>query len=201
MSDPIEWPSYRIGPKDHLHAVGVLVAAWNQIERTYSAFFQLILPWENHKIFEVLGNDSRWHMINDLVAARVDPDEAEAVRFFLKCAAICKENRNAVAHAEIDNPYKGDIIRLMKGLNKERTATREYWFTLESLRAMADDCFLTSTYGLNVWSSIHTRRMTHLPPEEQAKWLVALPPKFPQPRKWDQHSREEPQAAQPQPQS
>jgi hypothetical protein len=64
-----EWPPYDdLGSRDHLHAIGVIAAAWNFMESVYQAFTQLIFPFHirpSIRVFELLGNDSRWQLIQD----------------------------------------------------------------------------------------------------------------------------------------
>jgi len=44
MPNADNWPNYSLGPKEHLHAVGVLIAAWEHVEIAYQTLVQLVLP-------------------------------------------------------------------------------------------------------------------------------------------------------------
>jgi hypothetical protein len=83
-----EWPSYDdLGSKDHLHAIGVIAAGRSFIETQYQAFTQLI--FHHHikasiRVFELLGNDSRWQLIRDELALSLPERESDLVFAFLK---------------------------------------------------------------------------------------------------------------------
>jgi hypothetical protein len=44
MPNADNWPNYSLGPKEHLHAMGVLIAAWTHVETAYQALLQLVFP-------------------------------------------------------------------------------------------------------------------------------------------------------------
>jgi hypothetical protein len=71
MSNPQKWPTYDIGSHDHLHAVGVMIAAWNMVETAFQVFIQLVFP--NYMkaglhTFELLGYDERVKLIRSQLA-------------------------------------------------------------------------------------------------------------------------------------
>jgi hypothetical protein len=101
-NSPEEWPSYHIGTRDHLHAIGVLIAAWNEVENCYQAFIQQIFP-SNIKsavrTFQILNNDQRVKLIKDELITVLPEKEADCVEHFLTMANICYQNRNMFSHA------------------------------------------------------------------------------------------------------
>jgi hypothetical protein len=188
-----EWPPYDgFGSKDHLHAIGMIAAIWTSIERRYQAFIQLLFPTNVKaavKIFELLGNEGRWGLIHDELAPTLPPVEADLVEYFLKCAAICKENRNAVMHAHIfivEDPNNIGMNKLSSGTG----ITKQYQFDISAIRAIADDAHNTQQFGLNLWASISLRMSNEFWAQQgtQPQAFLPLPRKPVQPRKWDLRS-------------
>jgi hypothetical protein len=153
--------------------------------------------------FELMGNESRWQFIHDECARYLDPEETIHVLHFLKCAAICKENRNAVAHAKV-KPTGNGLLNLEKGRTKPDNLPRHYWLDVLALRQMADETYATSRYGGDIVRYALSRRF-QAPPEFQkiraALGQLTLPERPPLPRKWHLHSRPNPEDAAHQPQS
>jgi hypothetical protein len=156
-----EWPPYDdFGSKDHLHAIGVIAAGWNFIETRYQAFTQLIFPHHpkaSIRVFELLGNEGRWQLIRDELAPSLPESESELLLHFLKAAAICKENRNAVVHAQFFIVEDPNLLGLGKGRTKTLDAIRRYSFDVSSLRAIADEIREVGWFGLNLFASIQVR--------------------------------------------
>jgi hypothetical protein len=100
MEEPPEWPAYNIGSREHMHAIGILIAAWNSVEDAYQCFTQLVFP--NHmkagiQVFELMRNDERVKLIRSELPSIILKVEYDLVDYFLKCANICKQNRNSIA--------------------------------------------------------------------------------------------------------
>lgn len=194
---PDEWPPYlnRGRYTKHMHAVGVLIANWATVEGAYQALFQHLFFWNFQlglRSFELLGNQGRWELLNE-IGPQAAPEFAEHIHHFLKCAAICKENRNAVAHADYQNGPSDEIIRLLKGRNKDRTALRDYHFSVESIRQMADETHGTAMYGMLIFAHLEMKRTAPdgtIPRPDGPPLFVRLPSlqKPPVPKKWDLHS-------------
>lgn len=186
-----DWPTYKSGAsyKKHFHAVGVLVANWSMIERAYEALFQFMFQGNiklSQRSFELLGNQSRWQLISDICGELTTPEQAEHIQHFLRCAAICKENRNAVAHADYQNGPDEETIRLLKGRNKADDSVRDYHFNVASIRQIADEAHLVGEYGFLIFLHLESARV--IPPEHRATLHLPLLYKPPVPKKWDLHS-------------
>jgi hypothetical protein len=206
---PEEWPSYHIGTRDHLHAIGVLIATWNLVENCYQAFIQLIFQ-SNIKsavrTFQILNNDQRIKLIRDELITTLPENEADRVEHFLTMANICYKNRNVFAHATSHSIAENDKLRISKGAGKGRdNIGAQYLFSLDYLKEMADSTHETFMFGINVWSAIQFRQTidSYLaqgrpPPPFLLLHVPSLPEKPSLPRSWDQ-IREIPTPPQPPP--
>jgi hypothetical protein len=205
MGDSDHWPVYNIGSRDHLHAIGVVIAAWNMVETAFQTLIQLVFP---HNIkagihtFELLGNDERMKLIRAQLPDIANENELELLEHLIKSANICKEYRNVLAHTSYPNQPSEETILMLKGLSKDRSSTNLFKFTVTGIREMADATYITAQFGFALWSAINLRL-------SNASWaqhgvvptfLPSLPEKPPMPRNWGQ-IREGPKPAQPPPQS
>jgi len=204
-----DWPAFSNVPKEHLLAIGSLVVAWNEVETAYSAFFQLLLAAQVPAaidLFYLLGNDSRWQFISDESKRSLPASDAANVAYFLKCAAICKENRNAVVHADVSPQKDPTVVMLTKGRDPTKSFLKQYWLSVEALRQMADETRATALYGIRVWSHINITRTHAAAPAESKEFLAMVLRQSslerpPLPRKWHLHSLPNPASVPPPPQS
>lgn len=200
---PSVWPAYSIGSKDHLHAVGVLVANWNEVERAYQCLIQYAFLG-NVKLalrtFELLGNDQRMAFIRQECIPLATGEFAEHLNHFLACAGRCKENRNAIAHANFNYTADVSLLKIDRGRSKDGNSVPQYNFELSELRKIADEIHAVAEYGIRIWMALEILRTNHavggVPPHAAATLLLASPGKPAQPRKWSHRSRSIPQAAQ-----
>jgi hypothetical protein len=192
-TSPEEWPSYHIGTRDHLHAIGVLIATWNLVENCYQAFIQQIFP-SNIKsavrTFQILNNDQCIKLIRDELITVLPENEADRVEHFLTMANICYQNRNVFAHATSHSIAENDKLRISKGTGKDNIGA-QYLFSLDYLKEMADSTHETFMFGINVWGAIQTRQvrdsfLAQGRPPPPILHVPSLPKKPSLPRSWDQ---------------
>jgi hypothetical protein len=205
MAENSKWPLYDLGSHDHLHAIGVMIAAWNQVETVYQTFIQLIFP--DHMaagihVYELLGNDERAKLIRAHLPSIATNEEFGLVDHFLTYANICRVYRNILAHSGYANQPPDDLIRLTRGSSKDRKTLTSVQFSVAGIREMADTTYIAAQFGFAVWSAIQLRLSNE---SWAAKGVVpqfslSLPEKPPLPRSWDQ-IRANPKPAQPPPQS
>lgn len=186
------WPEYHIGTTEHIHAVGVLIANWNQIETAYQAFFQLIFPahcGSGIRAFQLLSNEQRVRLIRDELIAKLSGNEADWIDYFLKCANICYANRNVFAHAHAHPTPSEDKFRISKGTGRDNVGA-QYLFKLEDIRSMADEAHETFLFGIKTFAYFQSRAtIAHsLAGGQDASWVpqMPLPQKLSLPRSWDQ---------------
>jgi hypothetical protein len=168
MNNPLEeWPPYHIGTSEHLHAIGVLIATWNEVENCYQAFIQQIFPLNVKsavRTFQILNNDQRVRLIRDELITVLPGKEAGCVEHFLNMANICYQNRNVFSHATSHSAAENDKLRISKGTGKDNIGD-QYLFSLDYLKEMADSTHETFTFGINVWGTIQPGKL------EIATWL------------------------------
>lgn len=198
------WPPYKIGSRDHLHAVGVLIANWAEVEQSYQTLFQFMFSGQFNlgiRTFELLGNDGRAALIREECTAQAQPQFEDHLSHFLKCAAICKENRNAIAHAHFLPSQDPEFVVLDKGRDRAASQMKFYRFTVEAIRAMADETYVVAHYGREIWVYMELARTAahggFVPPHFAV--AAQTPPliKPPQPSKWNLRSQARAQEVQP----
>jgi hypothetical protein len=187
-----EWPPYHVGTRDHLHAIGVLIANWNQVETAYQALMQLIFPHHlksGIRVFQLFTNDQRVKLIRDELVASLSAEEADRVNHFLAMANICYANRNAFAHAQAHQTAHDDKFRISKGTGKENIGA-QYLFKLDDLREIADATHGTFMFCLNIFAHIQIKStiIDLARSGNDFSWcpLMPLPEKPSLPRSWDQ---------------
>lgn len=198
------WPTYNIGSKDHLHAVGVLVANWTTIEKVYSALFQFIFHGNfqpGMRAFELLGNSSRATLIREECFKVASPQFHKHIEYFLKCAAICKDNRNAVAHAHFVAPQNPAFAILDKGRSRDGNSIKFYRFTVSAIQEMADETHAVAMYGWHMLALMEVARAapynTSIPQHFVESARVPLLNRPTQPREWNLRSQAPEQEVQP----
>jgi hypothetical protein len=202
-----EWPPYHVGTRDHLHAIGVIIASWNQVEVCYQAFIQQIYPHNMKsavRVFQILNNEQRVRLIRDELISSLPQNQADLVAHFLTMANICYANRNALAHATPHNIAEDDKLRISQGTGKNNIG-KQYLFSLDALKEMADTTYDTFTFGISVFGMIQMSRAINdflaqgkIPPSHFR--IPSLPETPSLPRSWDQ-IREIPIPHQPPPRS
>ena len=171
--------------------MGVLIAAWKNVETAYQALVQLIFPQHlkaGIHTFELLGFDGWSKLIRAHFPDFATAEEIELVEHFIRSSNICKENRNVIAHAGHPGQGAGTTILMTGKVAKDRTSLDLICFDLQALREMADATFATANFGLNLWSAINMR-LSNASWQAQGvapKFFLPLPEQPPLPRKWDQ---------------
>jgi hypothetical protein len=160
MPNADNWPNYSLGPKEHLHAMGVLIAAWKHVETAYQTLVQLVFPQHlkaGIHTFELLGFDGWCKLIRAHFPDFATAEEMELIEHFMKSSNVCKENRNIIAHAGHPNQPAASTIVMAGKITKDRSKLDLIYFDLEALREMADATYTTGNFGFNVGSAILMR--------------------------------------------
>lgn len=187
-----EWPPYHDGLRDHLHAIGVLLANWNKVEFVLHWYVYAIFPsnlQSGQRVFEQLKHDGREKFIKTEVEIIGSSDEKELVSYFFECVNIIKDNRNLFAHNDYLPITSADMVLIAKKINKSNPSMKQIsTFSVLSLREMADAANTFADFGLNLVSAIQVR----LAKERAQKaglheyMHFPLPKKPPRPRKWEE---------------
>ena len=186
-----KWPDYHIGSHDHLHAVGVLIAAWNMIESAYEAQIQLVFPLHRmagYRAFELLSNDGRIKLIREGLSDILNVDEKAYFEYFFKSSNICRTNRNVLAHSSYFGQPSDTVLTLTTTNNRLQSAQPISAFSLISIKEMADATYRVAQFGFRMFITISSRRGHELLRSQGS--MVGLPPALPEkptlPRSWDQ---------------
>ncbi|MGY3036330.1 hypothetical protein ACVIIV_005500 [Bradyrhizobium sp. USDA 4354] len=146
MTSNSEWPNpnWHIGQTKHLHALGVITSAFNQLEFALLLFFKRYIvadPKAAQKLFTLLSNYNITELIRDAVEVR---EAHEIVRdsslHFLKGFEILEWNRNFLAHSHsiLNNPEQPHLT-FGKGSRSQLHVWSFAHMTLKEIRAVADD--------------------------------------------------------------
>src|SRR5262245_21459993 len=92
------WPSYRVGNKGHIHALGVVASTFNLLEFRFRSLFNLYFSLPTRMAFNLfaqINNERRSDLISQALDYSEHPQFIKAhVRHFLVGYRTCSENRN-----------------------------------------------------------------------------------------------------------
>lgn len=159
MSDPIEWPSYHSGPKEHVHALGVISLNFNYFEHLLLMLLEQHLDFKIARhVFTMLNNSNRPQLIRE--AFKIYEGDAEvtgcvdaALRYF----SVCVENRNNLAHGRLCT-YETDLLRVEKTTRGQGGFASEFLFKLEDLRQVADEIMIGADFVAELSGTLRGRK-------------------------------------------
>jgi hypothetical protein len=189
-SDDWPDPSYHIGQRDHLHALGVITASYNQLEFTLFVLFLRYLKMEPEpaqKVFVLMSNPNRIDLLRDAVTAEEkDPIVQDRVLYFIEAFETLASSRNFLAHSHtiLGTPDQ-DHLTFGKGSKRQPRNWSFAHMTLTDLRKIADDIrtYWSFGMGLDRWivgrsSGAHAHLL-----KTGRRSIPPLPEKPPQPAK------------------
>jgi hypothetical protein len=205
---PWSW-NWKFNPnlKEHMHALGVIAANYNELEGHFYLLFYLTLnKFEVGKIiFSKLNNAER--IETALKLAETEPANfRDLFRYFISGYGIASENRNILMHSKAHNAWPYDIsvshLTLAKPSKKSPDENNFISLDVPELRSIADDMARFGSFGFDLflwrlalltggiltWADGDTTTPT-------------LPRKPPEPRRLLLSPQEVPTSAPPQPQS
>jgi hypothetical protein len=169
------WPhSVSLKPdlKDHMHALGILIARYNVLEFTLFMFLYYYLNDSKTTapalIFSRLNNQYRIDILKLYVETEADPAVKSRVEAFLSAFGTCTENRNFLAHAQIHGGALtladlGKVFErrlVLKKAPKGNPLSANYTFLeLTELRQLADDIEATNNFGVGLYFFMAARRV------------------------------------------
>jgi hypothetical protein len=157
-----EWPdpTYHIGQRDHLHALGVIIASYNQLEFSFFIFFMRYLNIATvpaQKLFELVSNPNLIDLLRDAVNDTERDDRVkESVLYFIAGVETLAGIRNFLAHSQtILNDPNQDHLTFGKGSRRQPNVWGYSHLNREDLRAIADSMRAFHTFGshLDMWIS------------------------------------------------
>ncbi len=203
--EPDDWPPHHEGLHGHLHAIGTLIANWNEMESSLRWYVYVIFPkniQSGQRVSEQLKHEGRENFIKTEMAAILSNEEKERFEYFFECINIIKENRNAFVHAQYIPIKSGNTLLIARKRDKLNPAERQIsMFPVHSLREMADAAKTFADFGLNVVTAIHVRLAKEAAGKVGRRSIdFPLPDKPQRPRKWEEILEASPQRP-PQPRS
>jgi hypothetical protein len=143
MSTGPEWPNptfFHIGQKDHLHALGVIIAAFNRLEFVLLLLFKRYLRLEEipaQKLFLQLRNHTRIELIQEAInRAEGDSAAKEAALHFLDAFETLCEIRNFLAHSQ--TAQRNEHLTFAKGSKREPETPRFARMKLAEVREIGN---------------------------------------------------------------
>jgi hypothetical protein len=157
MKKSDNWPDFnRYGSPKHLAAIGAISAIWNDLEALTKGLISLLLENKyelTDHITEKLSIDEVVSILKINLLPLLNEETQDNLTFYIECTQICKENRNTLLHSIISADYEGEGFIAAKGMNRQRTAMKQRNFSLEQLRAHADEMFDILQYGWTIFYS------------------------------------------------
>lgn len=160
-----EWPPYRVGNPEYLHALGVVASVFNLLELRFRSLFHLYfrLPAAiAYGLFEKSNNQERMRLVAEALPYSCHPEPIrDHVTHFLAGYRVCVDNRNILMHSvtafvwldpdadrcPVSNPAQPDGVTFQKWPKSNPLNLIIYTPRLEELRAVADSMKAFEQYG------------------------------------------------------
>lgn len=149
MADPEDnWPSFNVGERKHLHALGVISVCYSAFEHGMHELYlfhplkQKIPEKIAHLYYLSLNEEKRLKAITETFNAfEKDPRVKASVRNIIKYFNWAREVRNTLLHAEHYPPLFGgdpELLYLTKRQGKQIPKTAYVTISLPNLRKVAN---------------------------------------------------------------
>src|ERR1700730_18403887 len=158
-----EWPPYRVGNRDYIHALGVIASTFNSLEFRLRALFGLYMGSSKVAfiLFAKLTNQNRLELMHAALDDSHHPESIkEAVRYFLEGFKTCADNRNILMHSTVAYVFgPGDEpcptvareqptgVAFQKWPKGNSFQINTYELSLDEIRAVADAIKAFEVYG------------------------------------------------------
>lgn len=181
------WPKYAVGPRKHLHALGVMALNFSFYEAALVVIFEMYLPKSVAKfMFNSLHNQARAEAIRELIGTfEKETDVADHVDYLATHFSMCAQNRHTCLHARSATPFLFDKLHLEKEASNAPGRIITFQITLPDLRQMADDMSVGADYLLKIWRYWAAREQRAGRGQyfvNQGAPIATLPEKPPKPR-------------------
>jgi hypothetical protein len=125
----MSWPSYPVGPTDHVHALGVVSINYNTLE--LNLFVATIFYLDGKAapaaiIFDTTRNNKRIDLLRALWAHEPLAEVRERLNHFADGFLKCAQNRNILMHSYLTSRvHEFDILRLANR-SKQQSSVSTY---------------------------------------------------------------------------
>jgi hypothetical protein len=172
-----DWPSYSVGPKDSIFALGVVCVKFVELESIFQFIFGTIMRFDIDQtriVAAKLGTEPALQMGRDCLSETEWSDDAkDRVQHFLSAMKICADNRNLLMHSHVAWRF-GDKTVLFKKTRSGSELVLET--TLAQLRQVADDMNNYCGFGRNLGNAINnTLQQVPIYPVSAFPWPTKPP--------------------------
>jgi hypothetical protein len=162
-SSSAAWPprSYHIGPKDHLHALGVVAALYNNLEFSLFGLFYMYSGISGPLAQSLFGNMSNAQRADFLTKcideARIDVILKELAYHFIQCFSICAENRNFLMHATIHPHIDPEQLTFRKSSREDPARFNTINAGVTAIRKVANSFHEIDNFGVGVFTATSSK--------------------------------------------
>jgi hypothetical protein len=145
------WPSENVGPKDHLHALGVISVYYNLFEEALGLFFSTVAKHYEvgEFLYRRLNNQERLETLKfhfwtqekySGIFGQRDNELLAHIDHLIVYCSICIDNRNILMHSRHDRSTDS-IFSLQKSSKAAHAASKlnYYHVSLEEIRRVGDE--------------------------------------------------------------
>jgi hypothetical protein len=164
MTEPQAWPTYSIGPKDSIFALGVVSANYASFEHAIHAMFAVILGIDSvvsrHLMFKI-GAEMRDKMMREMLPTWPwPPNVMDLIEYFIAAQKICYDNRNLLMHSNLITGSEEATVLYKHQRDGKIALARP---SIKELRQVADDMQIYYNYGMHLSSMIKFEILKHQP--------------------------------------
>ena len=98
-----EWPPYRVGKPEYLHALGVIASVFNQLEFRFRSLFSIYIQSPDGSAYDLFArknNQERQKLMAEALPNSSHPQGIkDRVAHFLTGYRVCTDNRNILMHS------------------------------------------------------------------------------------------------------
>jgi hypothetical protein len=170
------WPNYLPGPRDHLHALGVITLSYGHLENMFQILFSNVTGLNQYQVealFQRIPNNVRSNIMLELLDKTTLPTNMkELVQYFSEAFRICAENRHGLMHSSSGGTVTGHdtggygflFTKYSRAGNRMVCAP-----TLDELRAVADSMHDFMRFGGMLAGAVNTAGLLAF--EGDSAWL------------------------------
>jgi hypothetical protein len=159
MAETPKWPSYPVGNREGIFALGVASIKYAELESIFTLLFALaadVPSWSATMIHAKCGTPACVQIAYQALSSLENPRGEDELRYFLKAFETCAENRSLLMHSAMMHQCSDDNALLYK-TSKQGKAIISLQ-PLPKMRQVADDMQAYLNYGRALVNAISVRR-------------------------------------------
>jgi hypothetical protein len=149
---------YNLWNPDHIHALGAVAATYNELEYSLFSLF-LIYSHLSHDIAQPLFQNMSRAQRQDFLEANIAQTEGDEeikghLSHFIKCFAICADNRNFLLHSTLHPGETANDVMFMKSSREYPTRDNKINADIHIIRNTAKTIASIDAYGTSLFAYI-----------------------------------------------